>query len=279
MDGTESDGFIEEHDGDHVFQQMSGISRLLTVLASSVAMRTNDLADFVGGEGARAEDPARASSEPEWRADGPFLMLVRVISKRSPSLSTSAEGSALMAPFSRGARASKKLSEPEKNVSTARSSRADQGSSEDCASGRFPGKEERLFPWFGVARPSADAGSLLRGVIEQQRIFSVLRPAAHPAAAPAPNDGNGAVGAAVSQCLIGGAAHAHGDACADVVARVTARRKCAPVMANCRPAANAAGTAETPDVSAKAHGVAVSSECASNAFAKAASIGPAQSSR
>src|SRR2546429_5705811 len=47
-----------------------------------------------------------------------FLMFVRVISYRSPSFSTSCVGLALTTPFSLGARASKKLSGPEKISST-----------------------------------------------------------------------------------------------------------------------------------------------------------------
>ena len=92
---------------------MSGISRLLTILASLVATRTTICFTWSGSNRCFFSRISSASSGAWIGAPTVhFLTLVRVISYRSPSLSTSIDGSFL------GANAWKKLSAPDRTSST-----------------------------------------------------------------------------------------------------------------------------------------------------------------
>ena len=76
-------------------KQMSGISRLFTIAASSVASRTETCCTSFALKGRCFRRISRASRA-AWIGEptGHFLMFVRMISKRSPSCSVSPRGSA-----------------------------------------------------------------------------------------------------------------------------------------------------------------------------------------
>src|SRR5216110_2252591 len=97
-----------------------------------------------------------------------FLMFVCVISYRSPSFSTSIDGSALIAPFTLGANASKKLSGTREHVVNACPTGLNKERSSDRAGCRFAAKEESFLHVFGVPGPGSDSRCLLRGVIQEQ---------------------------------------------------------------------------------------------------------------
>src|SRR6202011_4329867 len=105
-----------------------------------------------------------------------------------------------------------------KNIIHPAPARTNQGGGHHRARGGLPPKEERLLHVFAIARPGADPGGLLRGVVEQQaHLFGTETRGTTGGGARSEGRG-GAVCAAVSGGLVGGTAHAHGDAGADVMA-------------------------------------------------------------
>src|SRR5690349_7972576 len=198
-----------------------------------------------------------------------FLMFVRVISNRSPSLSTSIERSFF------GTNAVKKLSAPERTSSTAVPPASTSSAAVTPFLAGMPPKS-KAFSTCSVSRCHDASPDASCAVYEStQRICCAFKPAAHAAAAADPKVPD-------SACVLRWLSTMYCSFPSVAVNRVptsypsaTARRNRCPSLPHFSPTASAAGTTEQPGCDCDGGCVSsVSSECASMPLASAASIGP-----